>query len=123
MSQRLSNSVFKIDTKIHKEADKLPGEVQLYSFRIIQELINNSIKHSGAIQAWISVCTEGGRVNITVCDNGKGIDLNSESHLRNGSGLRGIKNRVAMLNGTFKTYNDEGACFTISFDPQELKDY
>lgn len=123
MSQRLSNSVFKIDTKIHKEADKLPGEVQLYSFRIIQELINNSIKHSGATQAWISVCTEGGRVNITLCDNGKGIDLNSESHLRNGSGLRGIKNRVAMLNGTFKTYNDEGACFTISFDPLELKDH
>ena len=122
ISQRLSNSVFKINNQIHRNADKLPGEVQLYAFRIIQELINNSIKYSGATQASISVCTENGKVNITVCDNGKGIDLKNEKHLRAGSGLRGIKNRVAMLSGTFSAYNNNGACFSISFDPAEFKE-
>jgi PAS domain S-box-containing protein len=123
MCQRLSNNFFKIDNKIHRDADQLPTDVQLYAFRIIQELLNNSIKHSGATKVWVSVCTDGGQVNLTVCDNGKGIELNNEAHLRNGSGLRGIKNRVAMLNGTFRTYNNDGACFSISFDPLELKDY
>jgi len=123
MSQRLSNSAFKINNQIHIDADKLPEEVQLYAFRIIQELVNNSIKYSGATQASISVCSEGGKVNITVCDNGKGIDLKTEKYLLNGSGLRGIKNRVSMLNGTFKAYNNKGACFSISFDPSEFKDY
>jgi len=122
MSQRLSSSAFKINNKIHIKADNLPEEVQLYTFRIIQELINNSIKYSGATEASISVCSEGGKVNITVCDNGRGIDLKSEKYLLNGSGLRGIKNRVSMLNGTFKVYNNKGACFSISFDPSEFKD-
>ena len=122
MSQRLSSSVFKINNKIHINADKLPEEVQLYIFRIIQELINNSIKYSGGTQASISVCSEDGKVNVTVCDNGKGIDLKSEKYFLNGSGLRGIKNRVSMLNGTFKIYNNKGACFSISFDPAEFKD-
>jgi len=123
MCQRLSSRAFKINNQIHIEADKLPEEVQLYIFRIIQELINNSIKYSGATQASISVCSEGGRVNIKVCDNGKGIDLKSEKYLLNGSGLRGIKNRVAMLNGTFKADNNNGAYFSISFDPSEFKDF
>jgi len=123
MCQRLSNNFFKIDSKIHRDADQLPEDVQLYAFRIIQELLNNSIKHSGATRARVLVCTEGGQVNLTVCDNGKGIELNNDALLLNGSGLRGIKNRVAMLNGTFKTFNNEGACFSISFDPLELKEY
>jgi PAS domain S-box-containing protein len=123
MCQRLGNSAFKINNQIHIDADKLPEEVQLYSFRIIQELINNSIKYSGATQASISVCSEGGKVNITVCDNGKGIDLKTEKYMLKGSGLRGIENRVSMLNGTFKAYNNKGACFSISFDPLEFKDY
>jgi len=123
MSQRLSNSAFKINNQIHIDADKLPEDVQLYTFRIIQELINNSIKYSGATQASISVCSEAEKVNVTVCDNGKGIDLKSEKYLHNGSGLRGIKNKVSMLNGTFKVYNNNGACFSITFNPSELKDF
>jgi signal transduction histidine kinase len=97
MAQRLSTSSFQIKTSLKTGADLLHQDVQLYVFRIIQELINNCIKHACATTAEIIVCTENGWINVKIKDNGKGFDV--KNSLSKGSGLRGIKNRVFLLNG------------------------
>lgn len=69
-------------------------EVSLY--RIIQELINNIIKHSSAKQVNIQLFKNAGRIILIIEDNGKGFDHQSTSE---GHGLLNIKSRLNSLNG------------------------
>jgi len=108
MANRLSTSVFKIKTVIKRSANLLHPNIQLYAFRIIQELVNNCIKHSEATSAGIRVFTEESWVNIVVTDNGKGFPADTETALLNGSGLRGIKNRIFLLNGEMNLNSKPG---------------
>lgn len=111
MASRLSNPLFKIRTVIKRSANLLHPSIQLYVFRIIQELINNCIKHSKATEAEIRVFIENGWVNVGVMDNGKGFSEDTETALLNGSGLRGIKNRIFLLNGYLKLYSEQTGTF------------
>ncbi|MBB4109069.1 PAS domain-containing sensor histidine kinase [Pedobacter zeae] len=122
MAHRLSHETFKIYCKIHHHADKLPANVQLYVFRIVQELLNNCIKHAQASEVQITVCLENNIASVVISDNGKGFDEDIEIALRRGSGLRGIKNRVSLLNGELKIYNHAGARFSLSFNFSDFKE-
>src|SRR5690606_3248814 len=68
MAQRLRTKTFIIDTKIASEADLLHPQIQLYLFRIIQELINNCIKHANASQVQVEVSIENDWVTLLVVD-------------------------------------------------------
>jgi len=115
MAQRTSTAHFQIDTHIDNSADFLHADVQLYVFRMIQELINNCIKHAKASYAEISVCLQNNQVSIRVADNGIGLNPDNEGNA--GSGLSGIRNRVYLLNGQIKFNNSEkGLTVTITFE-------
>ncbi|RZM21487.1 MAG: hypothetical protein EOO88_33040 [Pedobacter sp.] len=95
--------LFTIQAEINNKADELPEAIQLPVFRIIQELINNSIKHAEATVLNIILRTDNGEVNLSVRDDGKGFD--KDQVMRKGSGLRGIRNRVFMLNGKMEIHS------------------
>jgi signal transduction histidine kinase len=67
-------------------------------FRVIQELVNNSIKHSGASKITISVKKEH-NIIIEVADNGSGFDDEKNPNGLNGSGLAAIRNRLSLYEG------------------------
>ncbi|MES2458801.1 MAG: PAS domain-containing protein [Bacteroidota bacterium] len=116
MAQRSSTPQFHIKTDIKEQADQLHLNLQLYIFRIIQELVNNAIKHSNARTAEIKVTNKDGLVTIVMSDNGTGFDINVDEALKRGSGLRGIKNRIFLLNGTIEFYStDKGTKVVIRF--------
>lgn len=71
-----------------------PFEIMLY--RIVQELLNNIIKHSDATETIIQFIKEGNRLNVTVEDNGKGF---SDQSSNEGMGLTSVKERVNYLKG------------------------
>ncbi|HVS97487.1 MAG TPA: sensor histidine kinase [Puia sp.] len=71
-------------------------EVMLY--RIIQELVNNIIKHAAATEAIIQFNRQGNRLSITVEDNGRGFDLRQAEENRH-MGMETVKDRVSYLNG------------------------
>jgi PAS domain S-box-containing protein len=99
MSQRLSTASFKINTILSPSLDELNSFEQLYLFRIVQELINNCIKHSAATEVYIRIKEENERIKVVVSDNGKGFQTNAAETFKNGSGLRSIKNQIFLLNG------------------------
>ena len=99
MGQRLSVPGFDIVTDINADFSKLNDEKQLYLFRIIQELINNCMKHAQASLAEIKMYEEDGWLHLIFKDDGKGFGVKVERSLLNGSGLRSIKNRIFLLNG------------------------
>ncbi|HPO64175.1 MAG TPA: sensor histidine kinase, partial [Candidatus Kapabacteria bacterium] len=76
---------------------KLDEKKQIYIFRIIQELMNNIIKHSEAKEAQIKIFNENDTLNIIVKDNGMGFDSTLN---KSGNGLKNILERTKLLNGS-----------------------
>jgi signal transduction histidine kinase len=77
---------------------EIPGEKSIFVYRILQESLNNILRHSDASEASVRVRNLGGSVELTIRDNGKGFAVGK--HDVQGSGLSGIAQRVRMLQGT-----------------------
>jgi signal transduction histidine kinase len=79
-------------------------------YRIIQEAITNSIRHGEATEIDIKIDkTDKDALMITVSDNGKGCKTISE-----GYGLKGIKERVQLLEGKMATHSEYGKGFELA---------
>lgn len=92
----------------HLEA--LNEDIALASYRIIQELIQNIVKHSGASQAMVQLGYQDGQLDITVEDNGKGM---ASQNLVDGIGLSNIRDRVTALKGHIEIDSQPGEGATI----------
>lgn len=77
-----------------------PTELGLY--RIIMELINNTIKHSGASEIDIEIISSNSHIECEYSDNGKGI---TDVNMNGGLGHKSIEGRINALNGTFDIGN------------------
>lgn len=98
LCRRISHENLKINCSIDL-ASFTPGKnLQIAIFRILQELVNNIIKHSHANNAKVLLAVKDKNLEISVEDDGIGFKLLDES--QTGLGLRSIKNRVKLLNGT-----------------------
>lgn len=121
MASRLTTAGFSVRSRISSQANKLNPTVQLHVFRIIQELISNSIKHANARNAEINLRMNGKRAVLTIRDDGVGFRDDVSVALRNGSGLRSIKNQLVLLNGTLEIDStDTGATIGVLFEDIEL---
>jgi two-component system NarL family sensor kinase len=67
-------------------------------YRVIQECINNSIKHAGATTLDISLINDNDGISVTIEDNGKGFSI--EQQKEEGMGLSNIRSRIQFLKGT-----------------------
>jgi len=92
-------------------------ELELTVYRIIQELVNNSLKHSGADRIDIQLFSEPDRVSAQVADNGKGFDSTAVEKEGRGKGLQNIRDRVTALNGKFdlRSRPGEGSDIAVEF--------
>ena len=92
----------------------LAPNVALTIYRIIQELINNAVKHSKASEVLVQYLVADNKINITVEDNGQGFSIQDLQEKR-GMGLNNLKTRVAYLNGEidFDSNLDEGTNVNI----------
>ncbi len=83
-------------------------------YRIIQELVNNILRHANATTALVQLVRKDGTLSITVEDNGKGFNT-SILQTSNGTGYLNLRNRVEYLNGTIdiQTAPDKGTSVNI----------
>lgn len=85
-------------------------------FRILKELINNSIKHSFANQIEIKFKNTKNQFEVFYCDNGIGFDINQELQKKNKKmGLLNIISRVKTLGGSIKIPEGYSSGFIIEF--------
>jgi signal transduction histidine kinase len=82
-------------------------KLEIASYRIIQELVNNAIKHAEATEIAVQLVSEDERLSLTVQDNGKGIDPKAQN-LSTGKGLANIRSRVASFGGHFDLSSENG---------------
>lgn len=74
-------------------------ESEIHIYRIVQEGINNIVKHSGATEATVVIKNASGRLSISIRDNGRGLAANSASSAA-GFGLTSIRERAQIMGGT-----------------------
>lgn len=88
-------------------------------YRVVQELINNTMKHAAATSAVVQVSETGGMLSVTVEDNGKGFD---QHLLQNASGIgwANIQNRIEFLKGSFDVKSEPGNGTSVHFEVQLL---
>lgn len=93
---------------------QLTDEQSFHIFRIIQELIQNIIKHAGTTEALLQISYNEHKLYITVEDNGKGFILTDPQH-KKGIGLKNIESRIKALKGKmdFRTAPNEGTSVLI----------
>lgn len=75
---------------------RLPFEAEMNLYRVVQELVANTIKYSGATKITLQISLQGDELNMIYEDNGKGFDL---AKVKRGIGLENIENRVKRLDG------------------------
>lgn len=78
---------------------RLPEGMELALYRIIQEALNNSLKHSGANEVVVRLQAGEESMTIEVADNGRGFDANTTHRKSGGFGILGLKERVKQLGG------------------------
>lgn len=90
----------------HLNSVTLPREIEVGVFRILQEAINNAIKHSEADNVFIHINNDSEYLNLTVEDNGRGFYFDEQKLLSlefvsKSNGLRNMRERAELLGGTF----------------------
>ena len=81
---------------LDRRGTRLEGEVESTVYRLVQEAINNVVKHADAESVYVEVVEDEGRVRVTVRDDGDGFDTGKGS---TGFGLIGMRERVELVDG------------------------
>ncbi|MDO6430259.1 histidine kinase [Flavitalea sp. BT771] len=110
-----SGAVTLVYQSIGMENADIPQSDAIAVYRIIQELTNNIIKHSGASQALVQLLHEGSRLVINVEDNGKGFD-NPTFERSPGMGWQNIRSRIEYLKGKYEIQSQAGKGASINVE-------
>lgn len=95
---KLTNKNLKITVYTENLDERIDSNTETVLYRIIQECVNNAMKHAGATTLDISLIRDKDGISGTIEDNGKGFNTNSETS--QGIGLKNITTRIEYLKGT-----------------------
>ena len=87
------------------DRSRLSGEIESTAYRLVQEAINNVVKHAQAERIQVEVIEAGGSVHLTVRDDGNGFD---PSRTDGGFGLIGMQERVELVGGRLSIESARG---------------
>jgi len=102
------SGALKVDYQSFGLADvAIDQTVSITLYRIVQELINNTMKHSGATSAIVQLTKSNGLLSVTVEDDGKGFDPKILEYAK-GIGWVNIQSRVEYLKGSINVQTKPG---------------
>jgi two-component system NarL family sensor kinase len=107
------------DLRISLHYEKLPVISQdrlVNIYRMLQEIIHNTIKHSGATNLVINLDAEDNKLEIVTIDNGKGFDYRMKLKENKGLGLRNLYSRTEILGGNMYLDSADGKGVKFTFE-------
>jgi len=112
---RMRNKGVKLICQLFHYKNELQQEKELILYRIMQELVNNAIKHAAASTIFVQLLQSDNKVTLTVEDNGKGFDKEILTKPRTGNGLTNILSRIEYIDGEIDIHSElgNGTTFTI----------
>ncbi|WP_018342748.1 PAS domain-containing protein [Cytophaga aurantiaca] len=99
-----------------KDIGRFEKNIEINTYRIIQEALNNAIKYADATNIVLDLQFEAGRIRFSVEDNGKGFTPQDKRKTDgSGRGMTNIRERVSLLNGNliFNSIIEEGTTITV----------
>lgn len=112
---RMSSEELEVSCHFVNYKDSLGKEKQILVYRIIQELVNNAVKHAEAAQILIQLSKYNNHILITVEDDGKGFDLNLANG-RKSAGIHNVQSRLEFLSGKMHIDSIAGTGTTIEIE-------
>jgi signal transduction histidine kinase len=94
------------------DKERLDTRKELLLFRILQELVSNTLKYAEASRITIELHKADGKLKLSYTDNGKGFDYGATHQISNGAaglGLKNLQSRVDLLNGSVYYFSKAGA--------------
>jgi signal transduction histidine kinase len=115
-------ALYQLTFEVAGDKRSLPVSQELVLYRVIQELLNNIVKHAEARSIRITMQYDADHLAISVEDNGKGFnpeELQPKDGV--GIGLRNIRNRISMIHGTvsIQSIKDQGTTVCIQLPKTE----
>ena len=95
--------------------ERIDKSNEIIIYRIVQELLNNVLKHAEASETFIQLIRDGNRLNIVVEDNGKGFDTATLNDNK-GAGWTNIRSRVEYLKGQMDVHSEQGKGTLINIE-------
>ncbi|MFC6999039.1 PAS domain-containing sensor histidine kinase [Rufibacter roseus] len=114
LAQRLSTPYLTVQCVVTGFDLSTDYVLETHLYRMVQELLNNVMKHANATEALVQVTDKGPKIMVRVEDNGKGMKL-TDKVLSKGMGLATIKNQAKLLKGTMHIHSviGEGTIITV----------
>lgn len=112
---RMSSDELEVSCHFVNYKDSLDKEKQIVVYRIIQELVNNAVKHAEAAQILIQLSKYNNHILITVEDDGKGFDLNLANGKKS-AGIHNVQSRLEFLSGKMHIDSIAGTGTTIEIE-------
>lgn len=110
-----SGKLLKVTLQTFGMEKRLGSSTEIMLYRIIQELVNNIIKHAYANEAIIQINREGNRLSLVIEDNGRGFDTR-EAEDKRSMGMATVKSRVDYLNGKLTIDSRRNIGTTVMID-------
>ena len=99
LAKRIPAARLAVDLNLHRLDEPLPALLATAVYRVVQELLNNVMKHAQAREVFVQVAREDHELHLSVEDSGVGFDADAPA-ARPGLGLASIRTRVSLLGGT-----------------------
>jgi PAS domain S-box-containing protein len=103
-------SKIKVDLELPADMGRLPDDLELVIFRVVQESLTNIHRHSGSSSARIHLSRSESAVEFEISDQGRGISQEKQKEMtaaRIGVGIRGMQERVRQFGGTLRIVSDD----------------
>ena len=115
----ISKIMESLPLKISCQLNPIPDISQQKSinlFRMVQEIIQNTLKHSGASELYITLDAKDKKIVLTTEDNGIGFDYQKINDLNKGLGLRNLSSRAEIMNGMITVETGPGKGVKYMFE-------
>ena len=106
---------YRVDLEINGLDERLEENIEVFIYRVIQEAVNNIVKHAETDHVFLQISKFDEEVSIVIEDNGKGFDVSNATESK-GIGLKSMQSRVEYLGGNFDILSNPGKGTTISIN-------
>jgi len=115
-----ARSGLEITLDVSEDLERLPDNLELMVFRIVQEALTNIHRHSGSNTGSIRLSRQGKAVVVEIKDNGKGISPKKLAEIQtrgSGVGIRGMRERIKQFQGSLNIESDHSGTRIIATIP------
>lgn len=102
------SNTLQVDFLVNKKGDDIEGLFEIHLFRIVQEAVNNILKHSRATKVTINLCIWKEEINLIIEDNGVGFSFYEIKDNRS-MGFSNLQARVDLMNGKLNIDSSKGS--------------